>query len=190
MTANFPPDSWMYTVGMAVAFIGLVLLFIAFVRKAKGGGKGNASVKSLLQKLGKDYAVFSDVVVPAQHGMSHIDFVIVSPYGVFVVDVKHESGKISGDLNEREWDVGKNETIYNPVWRNRTHLNGLEKLLGEMHYISLVVFAKGRLKDNFGSTVVRLNQMMAFIKKYQRETLSSDRLKAARKLLESGLLDR
>ncbi|MFQ5716001.1 MAG: nuclease-related domain-containing protein [Nitrospinales bacterium] len=179
----------MYTAGMAAAFICLALLFIAFVRKAKGGGKGNAAVKSMLEKLGKDYAVFSDVVVPAQHGMSHIDFVLVSPYGVFVVDVKHEGGKISGDLNDREWEVGGNETIYNPVWRNRTHLNGLEKLLGEMSYISLVVFVNGRLKGDFGSNVVELSQMKAFIKKYQRETLPFDRLEAARKLLESGLLD-
>lgn len=167
-------------VGVA-GLVAVVGLFLMFGRKNK---LEPGLVRLMLDSLGDDYAVFNDVVVEVQNGMSRIDFVVVSPYGVFVIDIKQETGKIFGEVGQQEWRVFKKETIYNPIWRNRTHLNGLEKLLGSSSYLSLVVFLNARLKSDFGPHVVELAEMLPFVRGYQRQAVEPGRLDAIIDILE------
>jgi len=179
LTENISANAWVY---LAVGAAVLGLVFFVWRRKSAGGRP--LALKPLLEGLGGDYAVFTDVVVAAQHGMSHIDFVVVSPYGVFVIDAKQERGKISGDAGDREWMLGGNQTIYNPLWRNRTHLNGLEKLLGRLPYVSLVVFVNARLKSDFGDNVVELPRMIPFIERHRQQAVPAERRREAVRVLE------
>lgn len=57
------------------------------------GARGEEKVAGILRRLPSDYHVFNDYVV----GHSHIDHVVVGPPGVFAVETKNWSGKVTVD---------------------------------------------------------------------------------------------
>lgn len=68
------------------------------------------------------------------HKSTQIDHVIVSPYGIFVIETKNHKGYVFGDVNGRVWtqvlNKGKSHyTFYNPVHQNIGHMNELSKQL-------------------------------------------------------------
>lgn len=70
---------------------------------------------------------------------------MLSRYGVFVVQVQHECGDISGDAQSREWQARQNDSVRsftNPVLRNQYHLKALAKHLDapEALFHSFIVF--------------------------------------------------
>ena len=143
-------------------------------------------VKEELKKLGADYTVLSDVVVSAELGMNDVSHVVVSTYGVFVLTVKAEAGKVTGREGAREWHT-KSDILYNPLWENRKHVNALEKLIGPVWFIPVVVFTRAVLKGQFGTHVVRLKELIPYILKNKTSRLSEEkRDEIIRKLTTRG----
>jgi hypothetical protein len=121
-------------------------------------------VKDQLERLGADYTVLSNVVVSAERGMNDVSHVVVSTYGVFVITVKTEAGKVFGREGDREWQIKSGRDIlYNPLWENRKHVNALEKLTGPVRFIPVVVFTRAVLKGEFGDHVIRLKELIPYI---------------------------
>ncbi len=133
-------------------------------------------VKDQLEQLGTDYTILSDVVVSAELGMNDVSHVVVSAYGVFVLTVKTEAGKVTGREGDREWHIkSARDILYNPLWENRKHVNALEKIIGPVWFIPVVVFTRAGLKGDFGSYVVSLKELMPYIKKHKKFRLSDDK---------------
>tara|TARA_B100000686_G_C16797340_1_gene983367 strand:+ start:1264 stop:1836 length:573 start_codon:yes stop_codon:yes gene_type:complete len=172
---------WFWVV-VATAFLIAVIFFRP---KRNRGGGSEKKVEKILTKLGKDYHVFRDIVIPSQGGMSHIDFVVVSPYCVFVIDVRREEGVVWGEPNSREWNLGKNETIYNPIWRNRGHMNGLEDQFGKLEMQSVVVFVNSKIKGEFGGDVINPEKMEGVLKSRNIKMISPEQLDFTKKVLKS-----
>jgi len=149
-----------------------------FIRQSRD--KANAdpqAVMKVLNQLGPDYEVVKKVLVPGERGMFDLGNVVVSPFGVFVITVKQTVGKIFGREGDREWEVksGKNrDFISNPLWENRKHVNALEKVIGAVPFISVVVFPRGNLKGEFGENVIRLGELGKFIAQNKTSRLSVD----------------
>ncbi len=176
---------WIVGIGCAA------LLAIWFLRRPKDETlDGKIVVREIFDQLGKDLTVIQDVAVPVQGGMGRIDFTAVSSCEVFVVSVIDANGKIRGDINSREWQTGK-ETIYNPIWRNRLLLNGLEPILKEVHLTPLVVFANGNLVDDFGENVIERKNLKKFFRERDKtevvdSAIIESTIEALRKLKELG----
>jgi restriction system protein len=171
---------WVKIGASLLVFIGLMGLFFRQSRK-QAEGNGGASIRSKVEKLGEDYTLLSGVVVPALRGMSRIDHVIISPYGVFVLTVQNEPGRVWGKVNGEMWDIksGRQKgTLYNPLWENRKWVNALEKHLGRTPFIPLVVFTQAKLKSDFGDNVIPLSRLPGFIKKYDKPRIFSDKLES------------
>ena len=133
-------------------------------------------VKDKLGQLGADYTVLSDVVVSAELGMNDVSHVVVSPYGVFVLTVKTEAGKVTGREGDREWHIkSARDILYNPLWENRKHVNALEKLIGPVWFIPVVVFTRAVFKGELGAHVVRLKELIPYIKQHKKSRLSDDK---------------
>ncbi len=103
----------------------------------------NISSKWLLDK--NKYHLLKNVTLPTTDGTTQIDHIIVSIYGVFVVETKNMKGWIFGTENQRTWTqkIYKHSNKFqNPLHQNYKHVNTLEQLLGlkknQIH--SLVVF--------------------------------------------------
>ena len=130
-------------------------------------------VKDELERL--DDTVLSNVVVSAELGMNDVSHVVVSTYGVFVITVKTEAGKVFGREGDREWQIksGKQRDIlYNPLWENRKHVNALEELTGPVWFIPVVVFTRAVLKGEFPEHVLRLKELVSYIERQKISRLS------------------
>ena len=150
-------------------FFALMAFFVAILlvrQKRQNRLAGDPKVvKDQLERLGSDYTVLSDIVVSAELGMNDVSHVVVSTYGVFVLTIKTEAGKIFGREKDREWYI-KRDILYNPLWENRKHVNALEKVIGPVWFIPVVVFTRAVLKDDFGDHVIRLKKLIPFIEKH------------------------
>ncbi len=172
-----------YWIKIAATFVVFIVLIILFLRDSVG--KSNISgaelVKKELNRLDERYVVFDNVTVQAERGMLTIPYTVVSPDGVFVVTLCDLPGKISGNKDEREWQIkgrGVSDTILNPLWENRKHINALEKKLGPRPFIPVVVFTHAKLANNFGPIAVRVDQLLNFFSGHTGTTMRPDSQKS------------
>src|SRR5690554_6493192 len=81
----------------------LVTIYRIFRPQIKGF-IGEKIIAFVLKRLDKEkYTVINDVMVETERGTSQIDHVIVSDYGIFVVETKNYSGWIFGDDKSQYW---------------------------------------------------------------------------------------
>ena len=156
---------WVKILATLLIFIALIILFVRSAND-KSNISGAELVQRELDKLNDNYAVFCNVIIHLERGMSQIPYVVVSPYGVFVVACCYHVGKISGQKNDREWRIkatGIDEKILNPLWENRKYVNALEKKLNQsLPFIPLVVFTHAKLIDDFGLVAVDITRLHKF----------------------------
>ena len=79
------------------------------------------------------YHHFRKIILPTSRGSCEIDHLIVSPFGLFVIENKDRSGWIFGEESKRNWTAVhfKNKyTFQNPLHQNYGHVKALEELLG------------------------------------------------------------
>ena len=164
--------------GFKVISLFAVVIAVVFIQRRRQHqlAADPKVVKGQLEKLGADYTILSDVVVSAELGMNDVSHVVVSAYGVFVLTVKTEAGKVTGREGDREWHIkSARDILYNPLWENRKHVNALEKIIGPVWFIPVVVFTRAELKGDFGSYVVSLKELMPYIKQHKKFRLSDDK---------------
>lgn len=81
-------------------------------------GEKNTAFKMWLS-LDKDvYRRFHDVIIPASNGTTQIDHLLVSPYGLFIVETKNIKGWIFGSEDQPKWTqslYGKKYSFQNPI---------------------------------------------------------------------------
>jgi hypothetical protein len=160
-----------------ISLFAVVIAAVFIQRRRKYQLTANPKVvKDQLEQLGDDYTILSDVVVSAELGMNDMSHVVVSTSGVFVLTVKTEAGKVTGREGDREWHIkSASDILYNPLWENRKHVNALEKIIGPVLFIPVVVFTRAELKGDFGSYVVSLKELIPYIKQHKKFCLSDDK---------------
>jgi len=85
---------------------------------------------------GKIYRRIHDIVIPAQGGTTQIDHVLVSVYGIFVVETKNMDGWIFGEERSPKWTqciYGKKFQFQNPLHQNYRHTRALAEYLKIPH---------------------------------------------------------
>lgn len=154
---------------------------------------GEFFIRVILKFLDKEkYIVINDVLIPANDGKTaQIDHVIVSSYGIFVIETKNYSGWIFGNENSKNWTQviykTKNQ-FYNPILQNKGHVKALQDLLADypdVKYIPIVVFT---LNANFKklevtSHVVYSLGLLSIIKMYDTEVISKTELESIYQLI-------
>ncbi|TNY95349.1 NERD domain-containing protein [Vibrio parahaemolyticus] len=126
----------------------LPLLLIVSVFKSKWlkGVFGEFLVNRLLSKLPEsDYTLIKDVTLPTSDGTTQVDHIVVSKYGIFVVETKNMKGWIFGSARQKQWTqkiYRHSSKFQNPLHQNYKHIKVLETLLGcsEEHLHSVIVF--------------------------------------------------
>ena len=103
----------------------------------------NLSAKLFLDA--KQYRLIKNVTLPTEDGSTQIDHIIVSKYGVFVVETKNMKGWIFGSPNQKTWTqkIYKHSSKFqNPLHQNYKHVKTLESLLSveKEQIFSVVVF--------------------------------------------------
>ncbi|MBD3387392.1 MAG: hypothetical protein GF416_00375 [Candidatus Altiarchaeales archaeon] len=76
------------------------------------GFLGEEAVKEVLRSLSDSYILLSGLVVPPNRG--DIDYLVIGPNGIFVVEAKNYGGRISCDGDEwKKIKVGRGGSTYN-----------------------------------------------------------------------------
>lgn len=82
---------------------------------------------------GPDYHHFRKIILPTPRGTTEIDHLIVSKFGIFVVELKTYSGWIFGNASDDYWTAvyfRRKFRFQNPLRQNYGHIKALEALLG------------------------------------------------------------
>ena len=136
----------------------------------------NTAARLFLPK--DEYHLIKDVTLPADGGTTQIDHIIVSRYGVFVIETKNMKGWIFGSANQKTWTqkIYKHTNKFqNPLHQNYKHIKTLEALLdipaSAIH--SLVVFVgDSRFKTELPENVVYAGGYIRYIKARREVILS------------------
>ena len=137
------------------------------------GRAGEYWTKKELKKLGKGYLIINDLMIRTEDKKTHqIDHVVISKFGIFVIETKQYDGYITGNDYDKKWcmKAGKNILyINNPVHQNYGHIKALQEVLklNEKKFISIICMsgnAKLKIKSN---KVVKVNDVINKIKSYQ-----------------------
>lgn len=168
-------------------------------RAASIGDRGEKKVSSYLSDLPfDDYRVYNDLLLCNGKYTTQIDHIIISRYGVFVIETKNLHGKIYGSGNAEFWkqylpDIGykrygftQEHQLRNPIWQNEGHINTLRRLVfdNDIPIYGIVVFPVGtELYVTAEQPVLKMWGMVPYIKQYKKEVLSSSQMDFYRRRL-------
>lgn len=174
-----------------------LIIFVAIVKSPwfkglMGEFIVNLSARWLLDK--NQYHLIKNVTLPAEDETTQIDHIIISVFGVFVVETKNLKGWIFGGQNQRIWTqkIYKHSNKFqNPLHQNYKHVKTLESLLGlnEQQVHSVIVFVgdstfKTEIPENltYGAGYAR------YIKSKTTPVLTESQVVEITKKIEQGRL--
>ena len=126
-----------------LSFIGDMLLMPVL---PKGDWGERIVARRLREGLSDEYLVRNNIYLPLPDGTTtQIDHIVVSQFGIFVVETKTYSGWIFGDENSAQWMQvlpGKKNRFQNPLRQNYRHVCALADSLGisKSYFHSVVAF--------------------------------------------------
>jgi len=128
--------------------------------------------------------VFNDLTLETPDGTTQIDHIIISHFGIFVIETKNLKGWIFGNTNQKQWTqtiYGKKYRFQNPLHQNYKHIKAVQNLLGVKQSIifSIVVFVgKSQFKTEMPSNVVELRDLLPFVRSHEAVILSDQDIEA------------
>ena len=144
----------------------------------KKGDVGEQIVKvAVLSKLdAAQYRHFSNLIIPAPNGTTQIDNIVVSPFGVFVIEAKYFQGWIFGGAKQEKWThtLSRFEkyAFPNPIRQNYGHIKALAQLLRqpESRFHSVIVFAHRncQLKTELPANVCLQHNFIEYIQGFTK----------------------
>jgi hypothetical protein len=115
------------------------------------------------------YTVFNNVSLDTGSRTTQIDHVVVSPYGIFVIETRHLYGWIAGSVNDHVWTrtlLRFSRRLQNPIRQNQAHIRALQGLLGvdSAKFHSLLVMTGGaRFASAMPVNVTTMGGLLPFI---------------------------
>ena len=152
-----------------IASVIAVIIFFCLQNKGKIGElKVDHTLNSGFDK--NNYRVLSDVIIPDNiGGTTQIDHIVVSPFGIFVVETKNLTGWIFGSTNSKMWlqQIFKEKhQFYNPIKQNYKHITCLAQLSGLplKNFFPVIVFVGD-------STIKTINELPAYVTPNRRKMI-------------------
>ena len=152
----------------------------------------NLSAKLFLDK--DKYHLIENVTLPTEDGSTQIDHVIVSKFGVFVVEIKNIKGWIFGSPNQKTWtqQIYKHKNKFqNPLHQNYKHTKVLGELLGlsDSQIFSVVVFVgDSTFKTTMPENVTYGKGYIRYIKSKTQPVLTETEVNEIKNKIEAGRL--
>jgi len=123
------------------------------------------------------YRRFHNVIIPSNNGTTQVDHILVSPFGLFIVETKNRTGWIYGSETQENWTqvVYKNKySFQNPLKQTHRHKKVLSKYLDiDESYIETVIVFVGdsQFKTELPSNVLS-SGLGSYIKQFNDTVLS------------------
>lgn len=125
------------------------------------------------------YFIFNNIILPSEFAhTTQIDHIVVSKYGVFVIESKEYNGWIFANANRKHWTQtfsgGNKFQIYNPLLQNNGHVLAMKSLLSFLgnKFFNVVVFSGDcEFKTDRIENVLYEHELVNYIKSKQEEKL-------------------
>ena len=180
--------------------LGVVLVAVLLQRgrsPAMKGSRGERMVHTILRKSlpASGYTVLRGVTLRTDGGTTQIDFVVISRFGIFVIETRHLAGWIFGSEHDSHWTQSFGDSrveFQNPLRQNRAHIRALQALLGlpASRFHSLVVFTgKAEFKTAMPLNVMQPDRLAAFIQVNVTPSLAPAAVQQAVRTIENSRLE-
>lgn len=176
-----------------------LFLLIAYLASPRFRGDiAETRVRRLLRaQLEKSrYTVFNDLLLARSGGTISIDHVVVSRFGIFVIESAAMRGSISGTAVQDRWKqyrLGGFRYCGNPVHRNALQLEALQDLLqlpsSRFHRVVVLAGHKG-FKSAKPEGVIRPDELLRTIRSKNDPLLSPETAAGVVKTLHEAKLSR
>ncbi|EJL6702775.1 nuclease-related domain-containing protein [Vibrio cholerae] len=157
------------------------LLFVISLFKSRWfkGVFGEFLVNKLLSQLPtSDYTLVKDVTLPTEDGTTQIDHIVVSKFGVFVIETKNMKGWIFGSKDQKQWTqkiYRHSSKFQNPLHQNYKHVKTLELLLNidssKVHSV-IVFIGDSTFKTEMPENVTYARGCLNYIKQIDQPVFS------------------
>lgn len=148
------------------------------------GARGERRVHNVLAKqLEQDgHFVIHNITLSIGKDTTQIDHIVVSQYGIFVIETKNYRGWIFGDQKSKQWTqviYSKRARFQNPLRQNYKHTKAVESFLGvpSSHVHSVVVFVgDSEFKTPMPQNVTNLSGLIPHMRTKTNRVLSDRRV--------------
>ena len=163
--------------------IAVVLVAAGIIWRRTKGKRGEKQVAVLLSMLPKEYKVINDLLLQSGGYSTQIDHVVVSAYGVFVIETKYYKGWIYGGENSEFWTqniYGHKYELRNPLRQNHGHVKAITRLLsdfGPIPIYNIVAFShQASLKVDRSLPVMYWSQIVPYIRRHKEAYISKEKV--------------
>ncbi len=119
----------------AIAFLIVIILAIVtriLTSPVRKGKKGEARVKKQLKQLDETkFRILNNLMIGHKDKIVQIDHLVVSIYGIFVIETKNYSGWIYGNERSENWTqvlFQVKKRFRNPIKQNWAHVITLKEI--------------------------------------------------------------
>ena len=182
---------------LAFVAIGIIKVFKPFIKGKVGEFAVALHVKLYLKD--PEYILLNDCTLPdEQSGTTQIDHILLSPYGIFIIETKNYKGWIFGSERQKLWTqkiFKKSYKFQNPLHQNYKHQKVLEQVLADIitpEYLhSIVVFMPDcEFKTDIPVNVFRGAAWVDYVKNFKAEVIPAMKLKRIQLRIEKEVLEK
>lgn len=182
------PEARVALYAFSAFVVGFVLGRMRSVRASDDDtfqNRGEALVTAMVQTNFRppDYHLLNHVTLPVGGGTTQIDHILVSRFGVFVIETKDYKGWIFGDPDQPRWTqvlFWLRFRFQNPIVQNARHVRVVRDLLDFLPPTairSIVVFTgEAEFKTPIPPGVFYASEVVAYLRNIKKEAMSLNRV--------------
>jgi hypothetical protein len=172
-------------IALALAISYALGRFHARYRTSTFQNRGEALVSRELQSNfnGPDYHLLNHITLKLKDGTTQIDHILVSRFGVFVIETKDYNGWIFANAKQATWTqvlYRQKFKFQNPIFQNMRHIEAVKNILDFLPSScvqSLVVFTgNAKFKTDIPPGVFTASELIKHLRNHTDEAISVNRL--------------
>ena len=176
-----------------------IIILIAFFKSPYFKGKAGEAMVNTANRIRLDkslYTALTDITIKMNNDTTtQIDHIIVSKFGIFVIETKNIKGWIFGSKEQKIWTqniYGKKHTFQNPLHQNYKHTKALEEILSfEKNIHSIVTFVgECEFKTNMPNNVFIGGKYINYIKSFKQPVFSISEVNKIINILKNSSLQK
>jgi hypothetical protein len=130
-----------------------------------------------------DFHLLNHITLQLENGTTQVDHILVSKFGVFVIETKDYQGWIFANAKQKNWTqvmFGRKFKFQNPIFQNMRHMQAVEKLLDFLPpsaIKSVVVFVgKAEFKTEKPQGVFGIAELIKYLQGHTEDVMSLNRV--------------
>ena len=155
-------------------------------------GEKKTTFRMWLSLDAKTYRRFHDIIIPSRNGTTQIDHLVVSQYGLFIVETKNHKGWIFGSEDQPKWTkvlYKKKYSFQNPLrqtYRQKKVLSEFLDLSDTVIYPIVYFVGDCHFKTRMPANVLR-SRLARYIKGFRYEAIAPQEVERIVHVLEQHI---